>query len=271
MIGIKNIKDIKGTTGTIIGNKTFPHGRTHIMGILNVTPDSFSDGGRFNAPERAVRHAEKLVLEGADIIDIGGESTRPGYSPVPEAEEIERTADVIRAVKERFDIPVSIDTQKSAVAEAALDAGADMINDIWGFKKDASMARLCAERNAACCLMHNRESDVYNDLISDIVSELAKSAELARAAGIAENKIVLDPGIGFAKTQEQNLKVLNNLSAFDIGSVIGNALSLPVYERLEGTLVTTVLAVLGGYMFVRVHDVRENKRAVKMAEEILNA
>lgn len=251
------------------------------MGILNVTPDSFSDGGLYTDTEPALRHTEKMIADGADIIDVGGESTRPGYTPVPAAEETERVSNIIEAIKRRFDIPVSTDTYKSSVARAAIAAGADMINDIWGFKYDGAMAKLAAESGAACCLMHNRKSAVYGELIADMISDLKESVDIARAAGVRDEKIVLDPGIGFAKTQEQNLEVLRRLGELDMGfpmllgtsrkSVIGRVLGTDTGGRLEGTLVTTVMAVQSGCMFVRVHDVKENKRAVMMTEAILGA
>lgn len=263
----------------IIGNKIFSTGKTYIMGILNVTPDSFSDGGKYSALDAALRHTEEMIRDGADIIDIGGESTRPGHMQVSDSKEIERTAPVIEALRQRFDIPISIDTYKAAVAESALDAGADLINDIWGFKYDSNMAELVSRRGAACCLMHNKSCTVYNNFIQDAVNELAECVKIAKTAGIADDKIILDPGVGFGKTYEQNLEVMRSLDAFDIGyplllgtsrkSMIGNALGLGTDERLEGTLVTTVMAVQSGYMFVRVHDVQENKRAVMMTETIL--
>lgn len=264
-----------------IGNRTFDTAhRTYLMGILNVTPDSFSDGGQFNRLDAALRHAEEMVSEGADIIDIGGESTRPGHTVIPDQEEIDRVAPVVEAVKARFDVPVSIDTYKSPVAQAALQAGADLVNDIWGFRFDPDMAELTARYGAACCLMHNRREAVYGDLLEDMCRDLQISVDLARGAGIPEEKIMVDPGVGFGKTYEMNLLVLRSLEVFrHLGlpvllgasrkSVIGLTLDLPTDERLEGTLVTTVLAVLKGCAFVRVHDVKENLRAIRMAEAIL--
>ena len=262
-----------------IGKREFKNGRTYVMGILNVTPDSFFDGGTHNDPDKALFHAEKLINDGADIIDVGGESTRPGHIQISDAEETERTARVIELIKSRFDISVSIDTYKSAVAAAAINAGADMVNDIWGFKYDSKMAELVKKTNTVCCLMHNRENADYKYFITDMKNDLAECIAIAKAAGIDRDKIVLDPGIGFAKTYEQNLEVMRNLKSFDLGyplllgtsnkSMIGNALNLPVTERGEGTLVTTVMAVQAGYMFVRVHDVKSNKRAIEMIEAIM--
>lgn len=251
------------------------------MGILNVTPDSFSDGGEHNDPDMALRHTEKMISEGADIIDVGGESTRPGHEKVSDAEEIERTAPIIEKIKAEFDIPVSIDTYKSAVASEAIRAGADLVNSVWGLSYDDKLGREIAESGKVCCLMHNRMEPVSP--LKDYAAELAKDMEeqllLAKAAGIMEDKIILDPGIGFGKTYEQNLKTLacpNFLmpEGFPVllgtsrKSVIGLTLDLPASERVEGTLVTSVLAVQQGSMFVRVHDVKENYRAIRMMEAI---
>ena len=264
----------------IIGNKNFDtDNHTYIMGILNVTTDSFSDGGTWNDIDRALRRTEEMMKEGADIIDIGGESARPGYTMIPAEEEIDRTAPVIEAVKKRFDIPVSADTYKSAVARAALQSGADMINDIWGLVYDKNMAGVIAEYGASCCIMHNRHEAVYNDLLPDIISDLEVSVDIALNSGIKADKIVIDPGIGFGKTYEMNLLTLKNLDVFkSLGypvllgcsrtSVIGLTLDVPADQRLEGTIVTTVKAVFSGCAFVRVHDIKENFRAVKMAEAV---
>ena len=253
--------------------------QTYIMGILNVTPDSFSDGGKYHGVDAALKRAEQMVREGAAILDIGGESTRPGYTPVSETEEIERILPVIEAVKQRIDIPVSVDTYKSVVAEAAISVGADLINDIWGLKADAKMAELIAKNQVACCLMHNRIDTAYADFVEDLLFDLKECLVLAEKAGIFRDKIILDPGVGFAKSYEQNLEVLRNLHRVkELGvpvllgtsrkSVIGLTLNLPSEERLEGTLVTTVAAVQQGYGFVRVHDVKENYRAIQMAQAI---
>lgn len=266
-----------------IGNREFDvKNKTYIMGILNVTPDSFSDGGRWNQREAALSHAWEMAEEGADIIDIGGESTRPGHQQITEEEEISRIVPVIEAVKRELDLPVSIDTYKAKVAEAALNAGADLVNDIWGLKYDPRMAELIARSGAACCLMHNKERAQYQDFFPDMLRETQECVELAKAAGIPDDKIILDPGVGFGKTREMNLETLCHLERFhELGypmllgasrkSVIGLTLDLPADERLEGTLVTTVFAVLKKYAFVRVHDVKENLRAVRMAEAILAA
>lgn len=264
-----------------IRNKDFS-GHTYIMGILNVTPDSFSDGGKFNSVDVALKHTEQMIKDGADIIDVGGESTRPNYTQISDEEEIQRVVPVIEKIRANFDIPISIDTYKSAVGDAALSAGADMINDIWGFKYDDKMADITKKHNAFCCLMHNRENTAYNNFVEDVISDLRESVDIAKKAGIDDDKIILDPGVGFAKTYEQNLEIINKLEKLDVlgypvllgtsrKSVIGLTLDLPVTERVEGTIATSVLAVIKKSLFVRVHDVKENKRAIKMTEKILGA
>lgn len=262
-----------------IGNKNF-EGHTYVMGILNVTPDSFSDGGKWNDTDRALFRAESMINEGAAIIDVGGESTRPGYESISASEEIERTAHITEEIKKRFDIPVSIDTYKSSVAHEALLKGAELVNDIWGFKYDTDMAATVKSFNASCCLMHNRPDTNYTDFMRDVISDLRGSIEAARSAHIPDDKIMLDPGIGFAKNLEQNLYLTGNAEKLkSLGypillgtsrkSMIGLTLGLPVDERLEGTLATTVLAVQKGCLFVRVHDVSENVRVIKMTEALI--
>lgn len=252
---------------------------TYIMGILNVTPDSFSDGGKYQSMDDALYKAEEMIRDGAAILDIGGESTRPGYTPVSEEEEMERVLPVVEAIKKRFEIVVSVDTYKSNVAEAAILAGAELINDIWGLKADEKMAEVIARHQVACCLMHNRNNMDYVDFLADMQKDLLESVELAKKAGISEDKIILDPGVGFAKSYEQNLMAIRNLGIIKalgypvlLGtsrkSVIGLTLDLPSEERVEGTLVTTVAAVAQGTAFVRVHDIKENARAIKMAQAI---
>lgn len=263
-----------------IGNREFDlNSKCYVMGILNVTPDSFSDGGRFQEVDRALFQVERMLEEGMDILDIGGESTRPGHTKISDEEEIGRVVPVMEKVKREFDIPISLDTYKSAVAEAGISAGADMINDIWGLKYDAEMAAVISRAGVPCCLMHNRSEAVYEELITDVISDLQESLSLAEKAGIAGEKIILDPGIGFGKTYEQNLEVVAKLERLHVlgypillgcsrKSVIGLTLDLPASERLEGTLATTVIGVLKGCAFVRVHDVKENARAVRMAEAV---
>ena len=265
----------------IIGGKTFDTNcQVYIMGILNVTPDSFSDGGRFCTMDAALYHAQEMVRDGADILDVGGESTRPGHVQISDEEEIDRVVPVIEALKARFDTPVSVDTYKSRVARAAVDAGADLVNDIWGLKYDEKMAEVIASSGVSCCLMHNREKAVYQDFLPDVIDDLRESLRLAEAAGIDKDKIILDPGIGFGKTNEMNLEMLKNLQDIRLlgypvllgtsrKSVIGLTLDLPADQREEGTLVTTVLGIESGISFVRVHDVRANRRAIQMTEAIL--
>ena len=251
-----------------------------IMGILNVTPDSFSDGGKFNNLDAALKHTEEMIRDGADVIDIGGESTRPGHVVISEEEEIARVTPVIEAVKKHFDIPVSIDTYKGKVTLAALQAGADLVNDIWGFKHDPEVAAYTAKYNAACCLMHNRNETVYDDFQKDFIRDMQECIAIAKKANVPDDKIMLDPGVGFGKTYEMNLEIINHLEIMKqlnypvlLGtsrkSVIGLTLDLPSDQREEGTMVTTVWAVQKGCMFVRVHNVQANVRAIKMAEALL--
>jgi len=266
----------------IIGNKEFKIGeRTYIMGILNFTPDSFSDGGKFDNIDAAVEHVKKMIDDGADIIDIGGESTRPNHTPVEEAEEISRVIPIIKAIREKFNIPISIDTYKAKVAEKALEAGANLINDVWGFKKEKDIAKIAAKYNVPCCLMHNRDNEDYKNLIEDILDDLRESIKIAKEAGVRDENIILDPGIGFAKTYEQNLETMNKLQRFkELGypillgtsrkRMIGLTLDLPVEERVEGTVATTVIGIMKDACdFVRVHDVLENSRAAKMTDAIV--
>ena len=267
----------------IIGGKKFDvEHETYVMGILNVTPDSFSDGGKYNGMDQAMEHARQMVEDGADIIDVGGESTRPGHQQITDEEEIARVVPVIEAVKKNYDVPVSIDTYKSSVAEAALQAGADLVNDIWGFKYDPKMAAVTARHDAACCLMHNRKEAVYGDFLQDVISDMKECLALADDAGVAPGKILLDPGVGFAKSLEQNLQITKHVDLLKalgcpvlLGtsrkSMIGLSLDLPVDQRVEGTLATTVVGVMKGCGFVRVHDIRENKRVIQMTEAILKS
>lgn len=252
----------------------------YVMGILNVTPDSFSDGGKWNDMDRAMAHAAQMIEEGATIIDVGGESTRPGYTMISDEEEISRVVPVIRELKKRFDVAVSVDTYKSAVAKAAVEAGADMVNDIWGLKYDEKMAEVIANTGAACCLMHNRKEADYTDFMPDMLEDLKETVAIAKKAGIADDKICLDPGVGFGKTYENNLEAIHHVDQLlTLGypvllgtsrkSVIGLTLDLPASERMEGTVATSVIGVMKGCAFVRVHDVRENARAIHMTEAVL--
>ncbi|WP_027701852.1 dihydropteroate synthase [Metaclostridioides mangenotii] len=255
--------------------------RTYIMGILNVTPDSFSDGGDFDNIDRAIKHAKEMVEQGADIIDLGGESTRPGHTVISSQEEIERITPVIKRLKTETSVHVSVDTYKSDVAEAALKLGADMINDIWGLQKDDLMAEVIAKYDAEVCIMHNQDGTEYkDDIMTSIKSFLNKSIEIALNAGVKKEKIVLDPGIGFGKTFEQNIEVLKRMVELkDLGypillgtsrkRVIANVLNTDPKDRMEGTVATTVLGIKDGVDIVRVHDVLENSRAAKMADAII--
>lgn len=253
--------------------------KTYIMGILNITPDSFSDGGKFNNIESAINHS-KMINEGADIIDLGGESTRPGHTYVDADEELSRILPVIKKLKEEIKVPISVDTYKSKVAEESLKLGVEMINDIWGLQKDKDMANVIAKYNAYVCIMHNQDKTEYEkDIIESIKEFLNKSINIALNAGIDKEKIVIDPGIGFGKTFEQNLEVLRRLSELkELGypillgtfrkSVIGNVLDVEPKDRLEGTIATTVLGIRDGVSIVRVHDVLENLKAAKMADAL---
>ena len=270
-----------------IGNKDFDlFDDTYVMGILNCTPDSFSDGGKYNDVDKALLHVEKMIKDGADIIDVGGESTRPwGYTLISDEEEILRVVPVIEKIKANFDIPVSVDTYKSAVADVAVLAGADLINDIWGCKYDNKMAEVISKRKVPCCLMHNRnleENPYGRDIMEEVLNDLQKSVDIALNAGVSKDKIITDPGIGFGKSYEDNLFVMNNVERLlELGypvllgtsrkSMIGLTLDLPADKRVEGTIATSVMGVIKGCGIIRVHDVLENKRAVLMTKAIINA
>lgn len=254
--------------------------KTHIMGILNITPDSFSDGGRYNDIDQAIDRAAQMVKEGVDILDVGGESTRPGAEKVGLEEEVERVMPLISAISSRFDIPISIDTYKAEVAKQAIEAGAHIINDVWGAKADANMATVAVETNAPIILMHNRNNKEYTDLMQDLLQDIQASINIARQAGVKEDKIILDPGIGFAKTYEHNLEVMRHLELVVkqgypvlLGTsrklMIGKTLNLPVEERIEGTIATVCLGIAKGCHIVRVHDVAQVSRAVKMMDVML--
>ncbi|MCR5734065.1 MAG: dihydropteroate synthase [Lachnospiraceae bacterium] len=266
-----------------IGSRDFKTSlKTYIMGIINVTEDSFSDGGKNLNTGDMLKSVRKMTASGVDIIDVGAQSTRPGYIEVSEDLEIKRAYNSIKAIREISDIPISVDTMRASVAEASLKAGADLINDVWGARDD-DMADVIAKHRVPCVLMHNRDS-IYpassdEDYIKTLCDELGAIAENAEKRGIERDKIILDPGLGFAKEYEQNLIIMANLKRLNtlgypmlLGasrkSFIGNALDLPVNERLEGTLVTTLMAAMAGFMFVRVHDTEENSRAVRMYESI---
>ncbi len=266
----------------IIGGKNFDtQNKTYIMGILNVTPDSFSDGGTLSGTQAALERAERMVSEGADIIDVGGESTRPGYTRISADEEKKRILPVIELIKSRVNVPVSVDTYKSDVAFAALRAGADMVNDIWGFKADKKMADVTAQAGAACCLMHNREGAEYENFMQEVKSDLLESVNIALRAGVSADKIILDPGIGFAKSPQRNLQVLNELEKLFCGypllvgasrkSLIYHALGLPVQRREQASVAAAVIAAYKGAAFVRVHNVAAHRHAVDMARALAGA
>ncbi|EHS59955.1 dihydropteroate synthase [Paenibacillus kribbensis] len=254
---------------------------TQIMGILNVTPDSFSDGGKYHSPELAVSHALKLVEDGADVIDIGGESTRPGHEPVDVEEELARVIPVIQAIHRTAPhIPLSVDTYKAEVARQALEAGAHIINDVWGFKADPDMARVAAEFDCPVILMHNRRDRNYSDLVSDMLADLKESISLALDAGVREEQIILDPGIGFAKDYDENIHAMTSLDALSqLGfplllatsrkRFIRTALDLPVDDVVEGTAATVAFGIAQGCQMVRVHDVAQIKRTVRMCDAMV--
>ncbi|MGL6104779.1 dihydropteroate synthase [Romboutsia sp.] len=259
----------------------FDYGKkTYIMGILNLTPDSFSDGGDFSNIDIAVNHAKEMIKEGADIIDLGGESTRPGHKYVDANEELKRIIPVIKKLKEEINVPISVDTYKADVAKAALDLGVEMINDVWGLRKDENMAKVIAKYDAHVCIMHNQDGTDYDkDIMESMKEFLQESIDIGIKCGIDKNKIVVDPGIGFGKTFEQNIEVLNRLHELkELGypillgtsrkSVIGHVLDVEPKERVEGTIATTVLGIRDGIDIVRVHDVKENIRAAKMTDAI---
>ena len=251
---------------------------TVIMGIVNVTPDSFSDGGKYGRVDVALKHAEEMIQNGAKIIDIGGESTRPGHKPVSYEEELERTMPIIEAITRELACAVSIDTYKAGVAREAMKAGAHIINDVWGAKREPEIAQVAAEYNVPIILMHNREVAEYEgSLIGEVLKDLDASIEIALAAGVKREHIWVDPGIGFAKDTAQNIEVMQNLQQIsDLGypqllgtsrkSLIGNVLDLPVKERLEGTSATVCYGIERGCHIIRVHDVKEIGRAVKMMD-----
>jgi len=287
----------RGLQPLAIGPTTFEWGkRTYIMGIINVTPDSFSGDGLAGDVEAAVAQAKCFVEEGADILDVGGESTRPGAEPIPAEEELRRVLPVIEGIAREMDAVISIDTYKAEVARRALDAGAHMINDVWGLRLDPDLGPLVAERGVPVVIMHNRstpkaaawvarlggryEGIEYQDLMADVVRELRQGIERALAAGIAREKIIVDPGIGFGKTTEQNLILLNRLSELRVlgcpilvgpsrKSFIGYTLDLPLDQRLEGTAATVALAIARGADILRVHDVREMVRVARMTDAVV--
>ncbi|WCK54650.1 dihydropteroate synthase [Aneurinibacillus sp. Ricciae_BoGa-3] len=255
--------------------------RTVVMGILNVTPDSFSDGGRFNTIEQALEHARQMVADGAEIIDIGGESTRPGHEPVGEEEELQRVIPVIERLSREIEVVLSIDTYKAKVASEAIRAGAHIVNDVWGAKADPLMPEVMAELDVPVILMHNRNNKEYTDFMRDALQDIQESIYIARQAGVRDENIILDPGIGFAKTYKHNLEMMYKLDRLVMlgypvllgtsrKTFIGNALGLPVEERMEGTAATVVLGIERGCRIVRVHDVKPITRLCRMMDSMLN-
>ena len=254
--------------------------KTMVMGILNVNPDSFSDGGKFNKVETALNHARQMVEDGADIIDIGGESTRPGYTEISIEEELERVIPIIERLTGEVDVPLSIDTYKGEVARQALQAGAHIINDIWGAKRDPKMASVAAEFQAPIILMHNRDNLNYSSFLEEVVADLQDSIEIAKAAGVPFDNIILDPGIGFAKDLNRNIEMMRGLDkvvnmgypvllATSRKSLIGNVLNLPVTERVEGTGATICYGIQKGCHIIRVHDVKEMTRMARMMDALM--
>ncbi|KMY30716.1 dihydropteroate synthase [Lysinibacillus xylanilyticus] len=269
----------KYTTPLTINGITLDYtAETFVMGILNVTPDSFSDGGKYNNVEAAIAQAKKMVAEGAKIIDVGGESTRPGYERVSDEDEIARIVPVIQALVAEVPAVISVDTYKANVARAAIEAGAHIINDIWGAQAEPGIAHVAADLNVPIILMHNRDNTDYGaNLWMAAKADLEKSIAIARDAGIPDSHIILDPGIGFAKTTAQNIEMMQHLDdlvamgypvllATSRKSMIGNVLKLPVEERLEGTGATVVYGIEKGCHMIRVHDVKEMARATHMAD-----
>lgn len=253
--------------------------KTLVMGILNATPDSFSDGGKYDQIELAVRRAHEMVAHGADIIDIGGESTRPGAKKVSIDEELSRVIPIVETIAREVDVPISIDTYKSEVAKEALKSGAQIINDIWGAKYDTKMAEVAATFQVPIVLMHNRNNRHYQDFFRDVVNDLYESIAIVKQAGVEDENIILDPGIGFAKDQRENIEMMQHLDKLvALGypillgtsrkSLVGNILQLPTEERLEGTLATVCFGIQKGCQIVRVHDVKEVSRTIKVMDEL---
>ncbi|EQB64046.1 MAG: Dihydropteroate synthase [candidate division Zixibacteria bacterium RBG-1] len=261
--------------------------RTHIMGVLNVTPDSFSDGGKFLSLDKAIAQALKMVEEGVDIIDIGGESTRPGSQPVTLKEETQRVIPVIETLVKKIQIPISVDTYKSQIALKAMEAGAELINDISGLRFDSEMVKLAAKYNVPVVIMHIKgtpqnmqESPYYENVLKEIKDYFEERVNFADSMGIQEQNLILDPGIGFGKRFEDNLAILKNLKEFKkldrpilVGlsrkSFIGKILDLPVEERLEGSLGALACSIMQGANIARVHDVKESVRVAKVVDAIL--
>lgn len=254
----------------------------YIMGILNVTPDSFSDGGSYDKLDKALRRVEIMIEEGVDIIDIGGESTRPGFTPLSVEEELERVLPVIEGIRKFSDIPLSVDTYKAESMDAVLAAGADIANDIWGLTRDEDMKKVVKKHDAHVIVMHNREERNYDNFIVDFVEDIKKSIEIAKEAGIAEDKIILDPGVGFAKNLKTDLQAIKYLDTYvDLGYPVLLATSRKRFigtitkealakDRVAGTVATTVYGATLGARLFRVHDIKENRKALDMTMAIIN-
>jgi len=254
--------------------------RTYVMGIVNVTPDSFSGDGLAGRPGDAVEQAVRMVADGADVIDVGGMSTRPSHVEVSPAEELRRVTEVLPGIVRGAGVPVSVDTYRADIAEAALNLGATILNDVWGLRREPRIADLAAQSGAWLVLMHNQEGTAYADLVPDVVAALAGSVEIALAAGVARERLIVDPGIGFGKTAEQNIEILRHLASLKalglpilLGtsrkSFIGRILDLPVDERVEGTAATVALGIAGGADMVRVHDVRAMTRVARVVDAVV--
>lgn len=265
-----------------IGKKTLCFGeRTYIMGILNVTPDSFSDGGDYTDVDKAVAHAKEMIADGADMIDVGGESSRPGYNEISAQEEMKRVLPVIERLRKETDTIISLDTAKSSVAQAGVERGAHMINDIWGLQRDPDMAKIAAKYGVPVIAMHNQQTTEYKgDMFEEIKAYLNRSVQIALDAGVKKENIILDPGIGFGKDVEQNMAVMRRLSEFrDMGypvllgtsrkRMVAAVLNVPPKDRTMGNVATTVIGIMQGMDIFRVHDVKENMQAAKMADAII--
>ena len=264
-----------------VGSREFLWGeRTYVMGIINVTPDSFSGDGLGTDVDAALAHALRFQDEGADILDVGGESTRPGHAPVDEDEELRRVIPLIERLAGSATTPISVDTYKASVARRALAAGATMVNDIWGLRRDPEMAGVVAEAGVPVVVMHNQEAPIYKDVVADVMAILRESLRRAEAAGIPREWVIVDPGIGFAKRPEHSLELLRRLGELRalgcpvlVGtsrkSSIGAVLGLPVEERLEGTAATVAIAIANGADIVRVHDVQAMVRVARMSDAIV--
>lgn len=267
-----------------IGNRTFDFeaGQGAIMGILNVTPDSFSDGGEWNSVEAALTHVAQMIDEGADLIDIGAESTRPGHEQISVDEELSRLLPVLEAVRSRFDIPISVDCYRAATAKEAIRAGADLINDIWGLTYDPEMAALVARSSLPVCIMHNRKNELYTDFVPNWLDDVRAQLAIAKGAGIAPEQIILDPGVGFAKDRKEDalaIRHLDELRALGypvlLGTsrkrLLGEVLNVPAKERDLGTAATTVYGYCRGARIFRVHNVKANRQALDVAMALENA